>query len=56
MKRLVFKKWVEVLVSIIALIGLVVCWVYGNRNLIVSSSGAIISTVAMISIIKYGRN
>ncbi len=55
MKRLVFKKWVEVLVSIIALTGLAVCWGFGNINLLLSLTGAVVSIVAMVSLVMYGR-
>ncbi len=56
MKRLVLKKWVEVMLSVIALTGMVMFWVYGNQNVILSLIGAVIGFVAESIVIIYGRN
>ena len=56
MKRLVLKKWVEVMFSFIAIAGLIMCWVYGNKDLFLSVLGAGISMSSISIIILYGNN
>ena len=56
MKRLVLKKWVEVMFSVVALFGIVMCWGFGNKDLILSLIGAGVGMGALSVIIIYGNN
>lgn len=54
MKRLVLKKWVEVMFSIIALIGILVIWFSGD--VAISLIAAIFSISALSVVLIYGRD